>query len=152
MRNFNQRNNQVSRNTHTAVIAKANNFDATGINPRYGKKSFFFGGEFEVPTANNQKALPIKELASACCEFAIQGDINDTHWWVVYKHMTGSNGAYVFSINPVYRGHKSSLQAGIIMIRDTDVTGMSNGSIAKMLDNELSDYSKWLNAPLSKYS
>ncbi|MBO6225835.1 MAG: hypothetical protein J6N72_10395, partial [Psychrobacter sp.] len=149
MKNRNQISSRVIRNTHTAVIANASHFDSLGINPRYGKKSFFFGGEFEIPTANNQKALPIKELAAACCDFAIQGDINDTHWWVVYKHSTGSYGNYVLSINQVYRGHRSEVQAGIIMIRHSDVTGMSNGLIAKMLDNELAEYSKWLNVPLS---
>ena len=147
MRNISQRTNP-SRNTHTAVIAKANSFDSTGINPRYGKKSFFFGGEFQVPTADNQKALPTKELATACCDFAIQCDVSDTSWWVVYKHMIGSSGSYLFSINPVYRGHKGALQSGIIMIRNSDVVGMSNGLVAKMLDNELAEYSKWLNAPL----
>lgn len=132
----------------TSVIAAAKIFPTPVINPRYGKKSYFFGGEFEVPKSIDNKLLSGRNLAVACCDFAVQCNVDDTHWWVVHKHITKSDGTYTLSINQIYKGRGGALQVGLIMIKNTDVAGMSRGSIAKMLDNELRDYSAWLNNPI----
>ena len=130
---------------------RAKTYDATttGSNPRYGKKSYFFGGEFSIPTSNSPKALRTLDLAAACCEFALQAELTDVDWWVVYSHSDKFGNSHTLSINSTYQGRGGALQAGIVMIKKDDTKGMSKGQIAQMLDKEMQDYSAWLNAPLS---
>ena len=139
--------NYRKKSKKASAIASAKTLPTPTTNPRYGKKSYFFGGEFEVPKSTNNKSLSGRDLAEACCDFAVQCNVDDTHWWVVHKHITKSDGTYTLSINQIHKGRGGALQAGLIMIKNTDVAGMSRASIAKMLDDELRNYSVWLNNP-----
>lgn len=120
--------------------------DVSDINPRYGKKSFFFGGEFEIPLAENGKVLYMEELAKAACKSTVQCAIEHTYWWPVYKH---SGEHDVLSIHTHSKDARSSSRSGVILIKKSDTVGLTDGQVARMIERELSDYSIWLNKPMS---
>lgn len=139
---------------HKAVVSKAktptaNNNHQIQVNPRRGKASFFFGAEFSIPrTPHNEKDLQSRDLAIECCKTAVQSDIDDTYWWVVYKNVSKRGGKDALSLRAQHPLHSYVSKVGIIIIRKSDVEGMTHGEVAKMLDREVYEYGQWLNRPL----
>ncbi|MED6317126.1 MAG: hypothetical protein VYA60_07770 [Pseudomonadota bacterium] len=117
-------------------------------NPRCGKKSFFFGGEFTMPVQLKDDKMRLDDIVVACCKMAVHCNMNDTHWWAVYKYTDRHSGCALYSISNQPRGHGKSVKAGVIVIKKSDTQGMSESDVKSMIDAELKDYSDWLNAPM----
>lgn len=118
-------------------------------NPRKGKKSFFFGGEFELPILTGRKNLTATELAVLCCKTAVHCNLIETYWWAVYKHSSKLGAAYTLSIHPPRIGRGYSPQVGIILIKKSDTATMTEKQVAEMIDTELYCYSEWLSVPMA---
>lgn len=115
------------------------------INPRYGKKSYFFGGEFSLPeTNNNSGKSKLENLVIACCETAVHCDVKDTYWFPVYKHTTNKD----FYSTSSFMKRANSSRIGVIVIKKSDAPNMSSSQVTRMIERELSDYSEWVNSPM----
>ena len=140
--------NQTSHYTKKKTAPKTVNF-LEQPNPRNGKKSFFFGGEFEMPILTGRNNLTSNELAVMCCKTAVHCNLVEVYWWAVYKHSNTLGGAYTLSIRPPHVGRGYAPQVGIILIKKADTEQMTEAQVAEMLDAELFAYSEWLSVPMA---
>lgn len=132
-----------------AVVAKTKTFDTRSFNPRRGKQSFFFGAEFDIPTTpHHEKELQTRDLATACCDFAVQCDLDNTYWFVVYKNESKRTKKETLSLRPQHPSKGYVSKFGIIIMRKSDTNGETNAEINRMLEREVFEYGQWLNRPL----
>lgn len=141
--------NAESKPRTTTVSARVIETLLEQPNPRKGKESFFFGGEFEMPKLTGRSKPTTTEIAVMCCKAAVQCNLVETYWWAVYMHRTKQGAAYTMSIHPPHIGRGYSPQIGIILIKKSDTENMTEKQVAEMLDIELYCYSEWLSTPMA---
>ncbi len=150
--NYRARINQSPRDI-TDLIDTQKGFPKS---PRDNKRSFYFGGEHEIPSLTKrrppligrkvrEKPASVERQVRLACNKVVKCNIADTYWWPVYSHLDEKN-ITVFSINSQSERSILTKRSGVIIIKKSDTNKSSIDAVAEKLELELSEYSVWVNS------